>query len=100
MSSLPSISLSSIFIFITGLALTLVTSYTLNLLLSRFFGALIKAQPRFETIYRFVRKLLVGLVAVISVMATAFTAFPEVRGLIASLFVAAGFASIVVGLVV
>jgi hypothetical protein len=50
----------------------------LNLLLSRFFGALVKAQPRFGTIYRFVRRLLVDLVAVISVMATAFTTFPEV----------------------
>ena len=98
MSPLPSISLSSMLIFITGLALTFAISYVLNLLLSRFFGTLVKAQPRFETVYRFVRRLIVGLVAVIGVMATTFTAFPEAGGLIASLFVAAGFASIVIGL--
>ncbi len=98
MSYLPSISLSSIFTFVGGLVLTFVVSYALNLFLTKFFESLVKAQPRFETMYRFIRRLIVGLVAVIGLMATAFTAFPETGGLIASLFVAAGFTSIVIGL--
>jgi len=92
------IPLSSILIFIVGLALTFVVSYALNLILSRFFGALVRAQPRLETMYRFIRRLLVGVVAVIGAMAATFTAFPEAGGFIASIFVAAGFASIVIGL--
>jgi len=98
MSFSLNISLSSILIFIVGLALTFATSYALNLVLSRFFGSLVRAQPRLETMYRFIRRLLVGVVVSIGVMTTTFTAFPEVGGLIASIFVAAGFASIVIGL--
>jgi len=98
MSSSLNISLSSILIFIVGLALTFVASYALNLVLSKFFGVLVKAQPGLETIYRFVRRLLVSVVAVIGAMAATFTAFPEAGGFIASIFVAAGFASIVIGL--
>jgi len=98
MSFLPSTFLSSTLIFIAGLALTFAISYALNLLLSKSFGALAKAQPRLETTYRFVRRLLVSVVAIIGAMAATFTAFPEAGGFIASIFVAAGFASIVIGL--
>jgi small-conductance mechanosensitive channel len=91
-------SLNSIIIFIAGLTLTFVTSYVLSFLLGRFFGRLVKMQPKFETIYRFIRRLLVAVVAAIGVMMATFAAFPEASSVIASLFVAAGFASIVVGL--
>ncbi|HUS74881.1 MAG TPA: mechanosensitive ion channel family protein [Methanothrix sp.] len=44
------------------------------------------------------RRLIVLSVALVGVMASTFTAFPESLGIITSLFVAAGFASIVIGM--
>lgn len=98
MELLPTIPLSSIVTFIVGLTLTLLLAYILNFLFTGFFRKILKTQPRFETIYRFIKRLLVTVVASIGILATTFTAFPEASGVIASIFIAAGFASIVIGL--
>ena len=98
MEFLPNIPLSSIVIFILGLTLTFVITYILNFFLTGFFRRLLERQPRFETTYRFIRRLFIAIVATIGVLAVTFTAFPETSGIVASIFVAAGFASIVIGL--
>ncbi len=59
---------------------------------------MILSQPKFITTFTIMRRLAVLCAIIIGVMATTFTAFPESLGIITSVFVAAGFASIVVGL--
>ena len=89
---------NSIIIFIVGLTVTFVVAYFLNKAVAKAFQAIIQKQPKLETTYRFARRLAVSVVVLIGLAASIFTAFPEAGGVVASIFVAAGFASIVVGL--
>ncbi|MDD4161029.1 MAG: mechanosensitive ion channel family protein [Methanothrix sp.] len=66
--------------------------------MKRSFSGVVLSQPKFITTLTIMRRLIVLAAILIGVMATTFTAFPESLGIITSIFVAAGFASIVVGL--
>ena len=91
-------TLRSLTVFIAGLAITFVITYYLNQILIRSFNRMALSQPKFITTLTIMRRLIVLSVGLLGVMATTFTVFPEFLGVITSLFVAAGFASIVVGL--
>lgn len=84
--------------FVAGLAITFIVAHYLNKILKRSFSSVVLSQPKFITTLTIMRRLIVLAVILIGVMATTFTAFPESLGIITSIFVAAGFASIVVGL--
>ncbi len=84
--------------FITGLIITIVVTYYLNRILIRSFNKMVLSQPKFITTLTIMRRLIVLSAALIGLMAATFTAFPESLGAITSVFVAAGFASIVLGL--
>lgn len=84
--------------FAVGLFGTYLAVYIVNTILRRYIHGFIAKQPQLETTYTFLRRLVLLAVALIGVGATVFTTFPAAGGLIASLFVAAGFTSIVVGL--
>lgn len=90
--SLPAIS------FVTGLVITYLIAYIVNLVISRYQIALQENQPQLHTTITFGRRVLIGIVVIIGVGATAFASFPGASGAVASLFVAAGFTSIVIGL--
>ena len=84
--------------FIAGLVITFILAHYLNKILKRSFSSVVLSQPKFITTLTIMRRLIVLVVVLIGVMAATFTAFPESLGIITSIFVAAGFASIVVGL--
>mgnify|MGYP001765500343 CR=1 FL=1 len=90
--------LCSLLGFLAGITITFVVSYYLNEILKKSFSSMILSQPKFITTFTIMRRLAVLCAIIIGVMATTFTAFPESLGIITSVFVAAGFASIVVGL--
>lgn len=87
--------LLSIIKLAAGLTLTFFAAYYLNKILV---DKLVIPHPELMTTLSIIRRIIVLSVALIGVMATTFTVFPEAIGIITSLFVAAGFASIVVGL--
>lgn len=84
--------------FISGVVITYVVAYILNMFILRYQEAIQKKQPQIHTTLTFARRILVGVVILIGVGATGFASFPGASGAIASLFVAAGFTSIVIGL--
>lgn len=84
--------------FIVGLAITFIVVYLINSVLGRYFGRITERDPRLLTTFTFLRRLIISVIALIGVMSATFTAFPGAQGVIASIFVAAGFASIVIGL--
>ncbi|HID18199.1 TPA: mechanosensitive ion channel, partial [Candidatus Bathyarchaeota archaeon] len=84
--------------FIAGLAITFIVVYLINSVLGRYFGRITERDPRLLTTFTFLRRLIISVIALIGVMSATFTAFPGAQGVIASIFVAAGFASIVIGL--
>lgn len=84
--------------FTSGLAATFIVVYLVNSILAKYFGRVAQRDPRLLTIFVFLRRLTVSVIVLIGVMSATFTAFPEAQGAIASIFVAVGFASIVVGL--
>ncbi len=84
--------------FVAGLVITFIVAHYLNKILKRSFSGVVLSQPKFITTLTIMRRLIVLAAILIGVMATTFTAFPESLGIITSIFVAAGFASIVVGL--
>ena len=88
----------SLAVFITGLAVTFIIVYLVNRALAKYFHRLAVRVPHLLTTYAFLRRLAVSIIALIGVMAATFTAFPEAQGAVASIFVAAGFTSIVIGL--
>lgn len=88
----------SLLVFLAGITITFVVSYYLNEILKKSFSSMILSQPKFITAFTIMRRLIVLCAIIIGIMATTFTAFPESLGIITSVFVAAGFASIVVGL--
>ncbi|RLI06069.1 hypothetical protein DRO26_00305 [Candidatus Bathyarchaeota archaeon] len=90
--------LNSVLLLVLGLAVTFTISYLLNVFLERYILEFIEKQPKLTTTYRFVKRLVLATVIFVGVTATVFTAFPETTGVVASIFIAAGFVSIVVGL--
>lgn len=86
------------FIFISGLVLTFIIARIVHNFLTRHTHKIILEEPRLKTTYRFIERVVIFLIVLIGVSSTTFTAFPGTRGIVTSLFVAAGFASIVIGL--
>ena len=84
--------------FLTGVLVTYVFAYIVNLIISRYQVPLQQKEPQLNTTITFARRVLVGVIALVGVGATAFASFPSASGAVASLFVAAGFTSIVIGL--
>ncbi len=90
--ALPSIS------FVTGLIITYLIAYIINLLIARYQLTLKGTSSPLNTTITFGRRVLMGVIILIGVTAAAFTSFPDALGAVTSLFVAAGFTSIVIGL--
>lgn len=84
--------------FITGLVITYLVAYIVNLIIARYQNTLQETRSPLNTTITFGRRVLIGVVILIGVAGTAFASFPEASGAVASLFVAAGFTSIVIGL--
>jgi small-conductance mechanosensitive channel len=84
--------------FLTGLLVTYLAVSTINVVVKRYSAALAERDPRLETAIAFVRRLGLAIIGLIGVAATTFASFPTAGAAIASLFIAAGFGSIVVGL--
>ncbi|HZW56691.1 MAG TPA: mechanosensitive ion channel family protein [Nitrososphaerales archaeon] len=84
--------------FLTGVFMTYLGVYVVNVVFKHYSQAIEGKESRLRTTITFVRRLILSLVALIGVAAATFTSFPAAGGLIASLFIAAGFASIVIGL--
>ena len=91
-------TLWSLAVFIAGIAMTLIVTHYLNSILIKFFDRILVSQPKLLTTTTIMRRLIILSIALIGVMAATFTAFPGSLGILTSLFVAAGFASIVIGL--
>jgi len=84
--------------FLTGIFLTYLSVYILNVIIKRYLHSYVAKEPQLETIYAFIRRLALAAIALIGISAATFSAFPAMGGLIASIFIAAGFTSMVVGL--
>ncbi|MEN3063748.1 MAG: mechanosensitive ion channel family protein [Candidatus Methanosuratincola petrocarbonis] len=84
--------------FAIGLSATLIIAYIINHTLSIRISKIVERNPSLATSYRFIRRLVLALIIIIGVASATFAAFPDLGASIASIFVAAGFASIVVGL--
>ncbi|HZY91820.1 MAG TPA: mechanosensitive ion channel family protein [Thermoplasmata archaeon] len=84
--------------FGAGLLVTYLTVHIVNLLAQRYFAVLARDQPHLETIYRFVRRATVGVIALLGVTVSTYVNFPAAAAGVTSLLLAAGFLSIVVGL--
>ncbi|MEM3462383.1 MAG: mechanosensitive ion channel family protein [Candidatus Bathyarchaeia archaeon] len=84
--------------FLTGIFLTYLAVHILNAIMKLHLRPRIAKEPRLETTYAFIRRLALAIIAILGIAAATFTAFPAMGGLIASIFLAAGFASIVIGL--
>jgi len=91
-------TLWSLAVFIAGLAITFIVAYYLDKILIKSFNQVAFSQPRLLTTTTIMRRLVVLSIALVGTMASTFTAFPESLGAITSIFVAAGFASIVIGM--
>lgn len=90
--ALPAVS------FLTGIIITYLIAYIVNLIIARYQVTLQETRPPLNTTITFGRRVLIGVIILIGVAGTAFASFPEASGAVASLFVAAGFTSIVIGL--
>lgn len=84
--------------FIAGLTITYLVAYVISAATRRYGEVLYQRDPQFRTTVTFIRRLVIGIVALIGVAATTFAVIPSAGAAVASIFVAAGFASIVVGL--
>ncbi len=84
--------------FVVGLGIIFVIYKLLSIIIFRRIKKLVAKDPKLITIYSFVRKLIGSIIILIGVTSVTFAVFPEARGITASLFVAAGFVSIVIGL--
>ncbi len=84
--------------FMAGLAVTYLTVSTVNVIVKRYATALSRRDERLATAMSFVRRFGLAVIGLIGVAVTTFTSFPSAGAAIASLFIAAGFGSIVVGL--
>ena len=84
--------------FFTGLFVVYLVTYILDLLIRRYLTIFAEREPGLRTTFSFFRRLLLAAVVLVGVSAVTFSSFPAVGGVISSLFIAAGFASIVIGL--
>lgn len=84
--------------FGAGLLVTYLAVHVLNIVVERYLGARAHQQPGLETIYRFLRRVLLLVVALGGVAVSTYANFPGAAGAATSLILAAGFLSIVVGL--
>lgn len=87
-----------IIILLVGYGLTFIISLSLDRLIKKWVEKIISRSPSLKTSYVFLRRVLLFSVIIIGISFTTFTAFPGLGPAIASLFIAAGFASIVIGL--
>jgi small-conductance mechanosensitive channel len=81
-----------------GLGATFLVMYVMNALLNRRLKRISEKSPSLQTIYVVLRRLILATVVVIGVSITVFSVFPNLGTAVASIFVAAGFASIVLGM--
>lgn len=81
-----------------GYGFLLIVTIILDKIIKKWIERLIIRSPSLRTSYVFLRRILLISIIIIGVSFVTFTAFPELGPAIASLFIAAGFASIVVGL--
>lgn len=84
--------------FVAGLTITYLVAYVVSAATRRYGQVLYEREPQLRTTVTFVRRLFIVVIALIGVGATTFAIFPTAGAAVASIFVAAGFASIVVGL--
>ena len=84
--------------FVAGLTMTYLVAYIVNVVLKRYAQAMAPRNKGAETILTFIRRAVLAVVSLIGVSVVTFASFPTASGAIASLFIAAGFGSIVVGL--
>ena len=84
--------------FGVGILTTYLVVHVTSIVLERYFAVLIRQRPHLETIYRFLRRAMLGIIALIGVMVSTYANFPVAAGAVTSLLLAAGFLSIVVGL--
>jgi small conductance mechanosensitive channel len=91
-------NLQPIIIFISGIVITFIIARIIQNILARHTDTRILEEPKLTTTFRFLERVVVAAIILIGIVSTTFTAFPQTRGIASSLFVAAGFASIVIGL--
>jgi small conductance mechanosensitive channel len=84
--------------FASGLLVTYLTVHTVNVIAQRYFEALAHRRSQLETIYRFLRRALLGTILLLGVAVSTYVNFPSAAAGVTSLLLAAGFLSIVVGL--
>ncbi|MDE1853335.1 MAG: mechanosensitive ion channel family protein [Thaumarchaeota archaeon] len=84
--------------FIAGVTITYLVAYVISAATRRYGEVLYQREPHLRTTVVFVRRLIVAVVVLVGVGATTFAIFPSAGAAVASIFIAAGFASIVVGL--
>ncbi len=84
--------------FISGVVVTYIVVYIVNLIIVRYQKTIRNNKPQLHTTITFGRRVIIGVIAVLGVAAAGFSVFPGASGAIASVFVAAGFTSIVIGL--
>ena len=84
--------------FLTGVFMTYLAVYVINVVFKHYSAAIENKEGGFKTTIRFLRRLALSIVALVGVTAATFASFPNIGAAIASLFLAAGFASIVIGL--
>jgi small conductance mechanosensitive channel len=98
-SPLVTASIWAVLSFVTGLFITYLAVYIVNVVFKRYAGVIENKEASWRTTLTFLRRLVLSIVALIGVAVATFASFPSVGVAIASLFIAAGFASIVIGLV-
>jgi len=91
-------NLQPIILFISGIVITFIIARIVQNILARQTYMRIHEEPKLRTTFRFLERVVVAAIILVGIASTTFTAFPETRGMASSLFVAAGFASIVIGL--
>ncbi|HVB11994.1 MAG TPA: mechanosensitive ion channel family protein [Nitrososphaerales archaeon] len=84
--------------FLTGVFMTYLAVYVVNIVFKRYSVAIESRDSGLRTTITFIRRLVLSIVALIGVSVATFASFPSVGAAIASIFLAAGFASIVIGL--
>lgn len=84
--------------FIAGIGITFLIAQLIHNLLTKHTYKKILEEPRLKTTYRFIERVVIVLIMIVGIASTTFTVFPAVRGVVSSFFVAAGFASIIIGL--
>lgn len=85
-------------ILIIGISATIIIAKAIHNLLTRHTHQKILSEPRLRTTFTYIERVVYSLIIIFGVAFTIFTAFPEIRIVINSFFVAAGVASVIIGL--